>query len=432
MNYMIKKVKFTGKIVLLLSLLTIQSKAQNRALSIEESYQLARQNYPLIRQRSLIEQAKNFSVENAWKGFLPQFTVQGQATYQSAVTEFRLPVAVPGAEFPTISRDQYKIYGELTQAVYDGGLVKTQVKLHKANALVEEQKLEVELYKVNERVNQVYFGVLVIDEQLKQNSLLKNDIQLGIRKIQAQQGQGTALKSSVNVLKAELMKVEQRNIELQANRKAYLDMLGVLVNMPLGDSTVLTRPQPLLLKTEINRPELSMYNIQNQSLLVQEQLVDVKNRPRLSLFLQGGFGRPALNILNNNFDPYYIAGARLSWSLSGFYTAKNERGLIAGSRQSIELQREVFLYNTNILLKQLNADLQRYQMLLAADNELIVLRESIKVAAAAQLENGIINSSDYLREVNAEDQARQNKILHEIQLLIASYNLQTTLGKPVE
>lgn len=423
------------KIVLTISCLALfatRLPAQTKQLTIREAYQLARKNYPMIRQQGLIERTKDYSVSNAAKGYLPQLTVQGQATYQSAVTEFKLPVSVPGVEFPNISKDQYKVYGEVSQAIYDGGNVRTQVRSHEANAQVESQKLEVELYKLNERVNQLFFGVLMLDEQLKQNELLKKDINLGIKKVQALIDNGTAFKSNANTLKAELLKADQRTIDLNASRKAYLEMLGMLTGQSLGDSAVLERPVTLPAGSSISRPELRLYEAQNRSLDVQSQLLDVRNRPKLNFFFQGGYGRPALNILNNGFDPYYITGVRLNWSLSGLYTIKKDRELIRNNRDAIQLQKETFLFNTNLAAKQQNAEVDRFSQLLATDDEIITLRESVKATTAAQLENGIINTNDFLREVNAEDQARLNKILHEIQLLMSQYNLDNTLGTNIE
>lgn len=406
--------------------------AQTRLLTIRDAYQLARGNYPMIRQQGLIEKTRDYSVSNAAKGYLPQLTVQGQATYQSAVTEFKLPVSVPGVEFPSISKDQYKVYGEVNQTIYDGGNVRTQIRSHEANAQVETQKLEVELYKLNDRVNQLFFGVLMLEEQLRQNELLKKDINLGIKKIQALIDNGTAFKSNANTLKAELLKADQRAIELNASRKAYLEMLGLLTGQPLGESAMLERPAELASRGEINRPELKLYEAQNRSLDVQSQLLDVRNRPKLNFFFQGGYGRPALNILNNGFDSYYMTGLRLNWSLSGLYTIKKDRELIRNNQDAIQLQKETFLFNTNLAAKQQNAEFDRFRQLLMTDDEIIALRESIKTTAAAQLENGVINTNDFLREVNAEDQARQNKILHGIQLLMSQYSLDNTLGTNIE
>jgi outer membrane protein TolC len=415
-----------------LCLLATGLQAQPKPLAIREVYQLARRNYPMIRQQGLIEKTRDYSVSNAAKGYLPQLTVQGQATYQSAVTEFKLPVSIPGVEFPSINKDQYKVYGEVNQTIYDGGNVRTQVRSHEANAQVETQKLEVELYKLNDRVNQLFFGVLMLEEQLRQNELLKKDINLGIKKVQALIDNGTAFKSSANTLKAELLKADQRAIDINASRKAYLEMLGLLTGQPLGDSVVLEKPAELPVGGDINRPELKLYDAQNRSLDVQSQLLDVRNRPKLNFFFQGGYGRPALNILNNGFDPYYITGVRLNWSLSGLYTIGKDRALIRNSRDAIQLQKETFLFNTHLTVRQQNAELDRFRKLLATDDEIITLRESIKTTSAAQLENGVINTNDFLREVNAEDQARQNKILHGIQLLMSEYSLDNTLGTHIE
>ncbi|OJV15437.1 MAG: transporter [Dyadobacter sp. 50-39] len=428
---MINKIKI-GTLLWGLVLAFTGAFAQDRPLTIREAYQLARKNYPMIRQQVLIDKTRDYSVSNAAKGYLPQLAVQGQATYQSAVTEFKLPVSIPGVEFPSISKDQYKVYGEVNQTIYDGGNVRTQAHSYEANAAVESQKLEVELYKLNERVNQLFFGVLMLDEQLKQNELLKKDINLGIGKVQVLVDNGTAFKSNANTLKAELLKADQRTIDLGASRKAYLEMLGLLIGRELTDSDGLQRPADLVSGTDISRPELKLYEAQNRSLDIQSQLLDVRNRPKLNFFFQGGYGRPALNILSNGFDPYYITGFRLNWSLSGLYTIKKDRELIRNNRDAIQLQRETFLFNTNLAARQQHAELDRFNQLLNTDNEIIILRESIKTTAAAQLENGVINTNDFLREVNAEDQARQNKILHGIQLLMSQYNLDNTLGGHIE
>jgi outer membrane protein TolC len=396
-------------------------------LSIENCYRAARENYPLVKQLELISKTAGYSVENASKGYLPQFSISGQISYQSDVT--KIPVQLPGMTMPELSKDQYKIFAEASQVLYDGGTIKKQQEAIRINAVVEAQKLEVELYKIKEKINQLFFGILVINEQLGQNELLKTDIQLGINKAEALIANGTAFKSSVNILKAELLKVTQRGTELRFARKGFLDMLSLFINRPLDERTQFLKPRLRSLDNEISRPELQLYNYQLKGLDVQERTVAAKNLPKLNLFLQGGIGKPALNMLNTNTEPFAIGGLRINWPLSGFYTSKNEKAAIEVSRQSIDLQKETFLLNTNIQLKQQDAELDKLSGLLSSDEEIIALRASVKQASSAQLENGVINTSDYLREVNAEDQAKQNKILHEIQLLLAQYNKQTTTGK---
>ena len=414
------------KNVLFASLLLFTALAQAQTLTIGECYTLAEQHYPLTKQRNLIEKSKEYSLQNLSKGYLPQVSINGQATYQSAVTQ--VPIQLPGMEIPTISKDQYKVYGEINQSLYDGGVIRQQKEIQEANTVAETQKLEVELYKVKERVNQLFFGVLLVDEQIKQTTLLKNDLQLGLRKAEAAFNNGTAFKSSLDVLKAELLKADQRTAELDALRKAYTDMLGLFIDRQLNEQTVFEKPASVSLSQEINRPEIRMYNSQRIGVDAQRKLLSARTLPKVSLFAQAGVGRPALNMLSNDIQSYYIGGLRLSWSLSGFYTIKKEKALLDLNQQTIDLQRETFLFNTNFTLKQQNSEINKYNSLLLTDDQIVALRTSVKTAAAAQLENGVINTNDYMREVNAEDQARQNKIIHEIQLLMAQYAQQNTTG----
>lgn len=410
---------------LLLGLFAVKAQSP-RILTLEECYQLSRQNYPLAKQRELIVKSREYSVQNAAKGYLPQIVINGQATYQSAVTE--IPIKLPGVTVPELSKDQYKLYGELTQPVYDGGVTKQMKKVQEVNGSLEEQKLEAELYRLKDRVNQLYFGILLIDEQIKLTELMRADLENAIRKAEAALANGTAFRMNVDVLKAELLKLDQRTTELKASRKGFTDMLGLFLNQPVDEATVLAKPSSLSPSSTIIRPELHIYEAQAQTIAVQNELLKARNRPKFNVFIQGGYGRPALNFLSNSFEPYYIGGLRMSWSLNGLYTLKKEKAILDLNRQAVELQREAFLFNTNFTLKQQNAEVTKLQSLLQNDDQIIALRAGIKKTATAQLENGVINSSDYLREVNAEEQARENKVLHEIQLLMAQYTQQTTIG----
>jgi outer membrane protein TolC len=404
------------------------AKAQTaKPLSLEDCYSLARQNYPLVKQQELILKSKEYSIENISKGYLPQFAINGQATYQSDVTE--IPIRLPNTTIPVLSKDQYKIYAEVNQNVFDGGIKKIQKQSIEADAAVDQQKLEVELYKLKERINQLFFGILLANEQLAQTEILKKDIRLGITKTNAAITNGTALKSSADALQAELLKADQRSIELQATNQSYRDMLSLFINRPMDQSSVLEKPAKVSASQNINRPELVLYDDEKKSFDIQNNLIKAKNLPQAGLFLQGGYGRPALNMLKNDFDAYYIGGARLTWSLSGLYTSKKEKALLNVKSKSVDLQKEIFLFNTNLTLKKQNAEISKLEELIRSDNGIIQLRSRIKNTALAQLEYGVINSSDYLREVNAEDQAKQTQLLHEIQLLMAQYDQQTTTGK---
>ncbi|MEQ1677123.1 MAG: TolC family protein, partial [Chitinophagaceae bacterium] len=299
------------------------------------------------------------------------------------------------------------------------------------NASAEEQKVEVELYKLKERINQVYLGILYLDEQLKQVDLVKADINTGIKRIEAQVANGVAFRSSLNMLKAELLKTDQRTIELQSSRKGFVDVLSLFLGQPLTADVQLEKPLPpaATITVEIARPELKLYSEQSKLISQQDKLITAKNLPKASVFLQGGYGRPGLNQLKNEFDFYYIGGLRLNWSLGGLYTKKKEKELTAVNKQIVEVQKETFLLNTNTQLKQQFAEIEKLEKLITTDSEIISLRVSVKDAAKAQLENGVITANDYLKEINAEDQARQSLITHQLQLLQAQINYNTISGK---
>lgn len=414
------------KLFYILLLMPVLTEAQT--FTLPQVQDLAKTNYPAVKQKDLVKQTAAISIENLQKGFLPQVNITGQATYQSDVTKVSIPV--PGISIEPPNKDQYKLVADVSQLVFDGGLTKEQKALQQLNASVEEQKVEVELYKLKEKVNQIYLSVLYLDEQLKQVQLMKNDIQTGIKRVEAQVQNGTAFRSNLNMLKAELLKAEQRVIELKTSRKGLIDALGLFIGQVLPESTELTKPEAAaLIKNEITRPELKLYGEQDKLISQQDKLITAKNLPKASLFAQGGYGRPGLNMLKNDFDFYYIGGVRFNWSLGGLYTKKKEKEQVAVNKKMVEVQKETFLLNTNTQLQQQQAEIDKLQQLVATDNEIINLRKTVTDAAKAQLENGVITANDYLKEVNAEDQARQALITHQVQLLQAQINYQTISGK---
>lgn len=397
-----------------------------QTLSLDSCYALARRNYPLVQQFDLIEKSKELSLENASKGYLPQLAVNGQATYQSEVTS--LPISFPGLNVPELSKDQYRLFGEVNQPLTDLLFVKEQQDLIRANSAVESQKIEVELHKLRERVYQLYFGVLYMDARLAQVQLLIKDLEAGLAKVQAAISGGVALKSQADQLRAELLKARQQITELKSGRRAYAEVLGLLIRQSIDEKTVLETPAVPNASIEIRRPELALFSSQQQSLTQQSRLLNNKTLPRLGAFFQGGYGRPALNVLSNDFEPYFITGLRLNWNISSFYTSGNERKLLSTQQSAIALQRETFLLNTRLAVQQQNAEIAKWQDLITSDQEIIQLRESIKNTAQQQLSNGTATTTDYLNYVNAEDLARQQLILHRMQLLLAQYNQLLTTG----
>lgn len=417
------------KWLLLLILFSKQATAQTiNHLTLSEAYDLAQKNYPVIKQKDLIKQTENLTIENLRKGYLPQVTLSGQATHQSDVTGFNVSFGPIHLEAP--DKDQYKVLADLNQVIYDGGVIKHQKETAQLNAEVQQQQVEVELYEIKDRINQVYLGVLYIDEQIKQADLTKQDILNGIRRVEAQVNNGVALKSGLNELKAELLQNDQRVIELKASRKGFIETLALFLNQSLSETVVFERPPVIAeIDSNITRPELKLYNNQSNLILQQNRLVTAKNLPKTSLFAQGGYGKPGLDFLKNETAWFYTAGIRFNWVLGGLYTIKREKQINEVSKEIVDIQKETFILNTRTKLKQQQSEVDKYRQLAETDQAIIDLRDQVKVASLAQLENGVTTADDYLRVVNEEDQSRQSLIIHEIQLLQAQINYQTTLGK---
>lgn len=419
------------KIKSLLFLLLISSALnaqQFELLDLDQARALSLANYPLIKERGLLAQSTEIRTSNLEKQFLPQLSFLAQATYQSDVTKVTIPI--PGFNIEPPGKDQYRVVADVNQLIYDGGAVKQQKVLQQLNNSVEQQKLEVEFHKLKERVDQLYLSVLYLDAQAKQVELIKSDIQVGIKRVEAQVQNGVAFRSNLDVLKAELIKAEQRAIEIRNTRKGYVNALKVYTGQQLSDTIKLkevalnSTPE----SQEIKRPELKLFSEQEKLINHEYNMIAARNLPKASVFAQGGYGRPGLNMLNNNFDFYYIGGLRLNWSLSSLYTKKKDRELVEVNKKIVDIQREQFVLNTNQQLEQQRAELNKLGQLIASDNEIISLRESVTKAAKAQLENGVITANDYLREINAEDQARQMLITHQLQLMQAQINYHNTLG----
>lgn len=288
--------------------------------------------------------------------------------------------------------------------------------------------MEVELYTLKDRINQVFFGTLLIDQQLIQNDLLKKDIQNSIDKMQEAVNNGTALKSSLYELQANLLQQDQNEINLKANRKAYIDMLGILINMSLDEATVLQTPNTISVTDSISRPELFLYDFQKKSYDVQDKILSAQNRPKFMFFVQGGYAEPGLDAFDVNFEWYYIGGFKLSWSLGGYYTLKNQRQLLNIDRETTDVNKETFLFNTKITMKQQSAQILSLQEMMNKDDEIVAKRTSIKEFSKAQMEQGTVTVHEYVGELDAEDEAKENLILHKIQLLQAQYNYQNTTG----
>lgn len=417
------------RIMFLLALLSWQKQLTGQELlsiTIDQCYQWAHSNYPMIRQLDLIDQSSEYNVNNVSKGYLPQVNINAQATYQSQVTS--IPIDLPNLDIPGIAKDQYKVYADIYQGLNNQRTIKTNQQQIRASAEIEKQEVHVELYKLNERVNQIYFGILLIDQQLAHLHLLNDDLNAGIQKIEAGIANGVSIESNKFLLQAEFLSSAQKILENQSTRAAFIKMLSTFTGKNITDNTTLEIPKHTSPSSQIQRPELGLFELRSMAIDLKFEQINNKKIPSIGLFLQTGFGRPALNFLANDFEAYYLGGLKVNWNLSNQYTSKNDRQILNLTKQSIVTQRESFLLNTALAVGQQSIELKKYSDLIELDRQLIELRKSIRSTAEVQLSNGLIGSLDYIAFINAENRARQNMALHEIQWLLAEYNLKISSG----
>ena len=332
-----------------LSLAAMLAHAQ---LTLEECQRRAQDNYPLVRQYGLIEKARGYDLSNAGKGYLPQFSLSGKATYQSDIT--RLPVEIPNLDIKTASKDQYQVMLEVQQTLWDGGDIRSRKRLTRAASEVELEKQHVDMYALTDRVNQLFFGILLLDEQLKQNSLLQEDLGRTHKQVADYIANGIATLSDLDAVSVEQLNTRQHRVELETTRRAYLSMLAAFTGKDLSSETVLLKPaaEENIDRQMNNRPELRWYDAQGEQLHQQEAALNTRLMPRFGLFVQGAYGNPGLNMLKNEFSPYYIAGVRLSWNFGSLYTLKNDRQVIENKRRQLNNNRDVFLFNTRLEMTQ--------------------------------------------------------------------------------
>lgn len=423
-----------------------------QTLTLEQCQQMARENYPLVEQRGLIEKSSEFTVANAKHNWLPQVSISAQATYQSDVVTIpqdivdmvgqlegspilgAVGIDMPNLNYDGIPKDQYKAAVEVQQIIYGGGAVKAQVEAAKAQGEADKQNWETEMYALRERVNQLYFGTLLLQEKGKEVNLMMDELERNKRLVQACVDLGVAGQSDVDKLQVEILSARQQRSEIDASLKAYRIMLGIMTGQEIAEGTEFVKPAMTLLPAElqINRPELRYIDAQQRLLDAQKRGVDAAIKPQIGAFFQGAYSNMGLDMfstmMNNGWEPYFIAGIQLKWNLSGFYNRKSSLSKIETARSQLALQRETFLYNMNLKSRQEQIGIERMQEVMKEDDEIIRLRTSIRERAAAGVQNGSVTVNNLLREIHAENLARQNKVTHEIELLKDIYDLKHTVN----
>lgn len=421
---MLKKIFIIG----LFSLLPFKAIYAQHTVTLQECIALATENYPAVVRYNLIETVKEYNVSNINKSWLPKAGVTIKGSYQSQVTE--IPFVIPGFEIDPLSKTQYSAVVAVNQTIWDGGVTSASKKEAQAKAISDVKELEIELYSIKERVNNIYFGVLLIDQYLKETEVLGRELDRMQNKVFALIASGVADSSDLYPVEAQKIALNQRFKELQNNKKSYLKVLSLMTGRASDTTAILLLPA--LTKTtsqEILRPELSFFESKKEIAQIQSLYLNNRVMPKIGAFVQAGYGLPGLNMLKNEASSFYIGGISLSWSLDGFYTRKNDMRKIDAARASIESQKETFLYNTRLKNASITSEIESIEELSITDQQLVAIREKIAESSSVKLENGATSVTEHLKEVNMLDAARLALGKRKIELLKAMSDLRNNLNQ---
>ena len=402
-----------------------------QAQTLDECQQAAERNYPLIKRMDLIRQTTDLNVGNIQKGWLPQLSVMAQSTYQSDVTAFPYEMQAlykqMGISMEGLRKDQYRVGIDVQQLVFDGGAIRNQKEMTRLQGVVESAQNEVSMYSVRQRVNEMYFALLLLDEQILLNKDLQALLNGNEKKLASLYKKGTAAEVDYLNVKAERLSVEQQMTSLQSQRQTVARMLSVFCGIEVKK---LVKPEVAGTSAENNRPELRLIDSQIRLANAQERALHSALLPRLGVFASGFYGYPGYNMFEDMMHRKWslngMVGARLTWNIGAFYTHKSDKAKLKLMRQSAENSREVFLFNNNLEQIRQDENISRYRKLMAEDEEIISIRSSIRKAAESKLAHGIIDVNDLVREINAENATRVQRSVHEIEMLKEIYNQKYT------
>lgn len=403
-----------------------------QAQTLEECQLAAEKNYPMIKQYDLISQTTQLTVKNIQKGWLPQIAIAAQATYQSDVTSW--PESMKGTfqqlgiNMKGLSKDQYKIGIDLQQTIYDGGTISSQRSIARQEEKVQKAQVETNLYQVRKRVNEMYFSLLLLNEQIKLNDDVKALLLSSEKKLASMLKGGTIATSDFENIRAERLSVEQQNESLKSQQQMLQHLLSTFCGIKVSN---VQKPAPFETTISMNkRPEMQLFDNQLKLSSIKEKALNTQVRPKLGIFTQGFYGYPGFNMfedmMNRKWSLNGIVGIKLSWNIGALYSLKNDKAKLRLQREMTENAREIFLFNNQLEEIQQNENIKRYHTMKQTDDEIIMLRTNIRKAAESKLSHGIIDINNLLREINNENAAKIQQTIHDIEMLKEMYNLKYT------
>ena len=406
-------------------------------VTLDECRRLAREHYPEIRQYDLVRRTEEYTLSNARRAWLPQLSFAAQATWQTEVPSFPNALAgmlaQQGIDMPGMNKDQYKAALELNQTLWDGGKSEADKRIARAEAAEQARSADVDLYALQGRVDNLFFGILLLDERIAQTRLTLDLLRSNLEKVRALQRNGVAMQSDADAVEAELLTVNQQLTQVTASRDSYRRMLEIFTGRPL-DGEQLERPDASEPRSmESSRPELALFDATADKLTAQERLVKAATRPCFGLFAQGYYGYPGMDYFQSMMSPDWswnaMAGVKMSWNFGAYYTRKNSLAKLRTAKEQVEVQREIFLFNTRLQTAEESGDIARLRKALADDDRIVALRRSVREAAESKLRNGVIDTDDLLRKITDEAAAATARSAREIELLKTIYELKPTINR---
>ncbi len=407
------------------------------AQSLDECRRLAREHYPEIRQYDLISQTEHYNISNAARAWIPQLALSAQATYQSATPTypeaFNAILQANGVEMSGIRKDQYKIALDISQNIWDGGVSSANRALAEAEAKEQRSRVDVSLYELQTRVDNLYFGILLLDERVAQTEALVEVLESNLARMRTYFDNGVAMQTDVDTIEAELLTAKQTLSQVESSRESFRRILELFIGEPLADQRLERPAMSLPVSRDSARPELAMFDAQLGKIAAQRKAINSSVMPRISAFAQGYYGYPGMDLFKSMVATDWtlngLVGVRMSWNIGAFYTKKNNLDRLATAEMQTALKRDIFLFNTNVQSVQDDGEIERLRRAVDDDNRIVELRRRVRMAAESQLENGVIDATDLLRKISDETTATLNRSTHEIELLQAIYRLKTTLNQ---
>lgn len=418
-------------------LLVLLAATPSAAITLDECRRMATENYPMVKQYGLVEMSTDYSISNAKRNYLPRISISAQATYQSEVVEFSPEIqnmfSTFGVNYAGIDKDQYRATIELQQNIWDGGISKAQRKKAEAEGTSSARSIETEIYSVNERIDQLYFGILILKARQEQNIKLRELLKSNCDKIEGMLRNGTATQSDYDAVRAEQLAAEQDYRRITASCKAYCNMLSLFTGKEITPDTEFILPEAIYdPDAENRRPELSLIDARISELDAEEFALKRASNPKIGAFAQGFYGNTGLNMFKDmtehRWSANYIVGIKLQWDISQYYTRRNTKNKITLARQQLQNNKETFLFNSDIKKKEIEGEIDKMHEIMRKDDEIIKLRRAVREAAESKYRNGVIYISDLLREITLENNAEINGKLNRIELAKEIYRLKTTLN----